>query len=257
VAGPAEHARHRHRHRGGAGRGGGAAGNVQNGASGTMATKPTPQTLALGNTGPSGPAPEPRPAPDGLYLYAIIRSSGWLPRRSGAPSLTRVRYRNLEALVQPAPFAVPEMDEARLRDHQRVVESAMRRGTVLPLPFGMVFQGRRAVIRFLEDQHIVLDEGLSFLDGHWELRLHLLGDVEADGAQELASHLYSDLRRLARAAIPLPAAPGRVLSAAFLVERGAWVRFVDRGHDLNRAHPELVFDLTGPWPPYDFVKIRP
>jgi hypothetical protein len=202
--------------------------------------------------------PEARPAPDGLYLYAVTRSRSRRARdRAGDDGITRVRYRDLEAVVRPVEYAVPAMDGAGLGRHQRTVERLMRRVTVLPAPFGIVFQGRRAVLRFLEDQYIVLEEGLAFLDGHWEMRLHILGDEGVDRLRTEASRLYSDLRVLARAALPLPAGEGRLLSAAFLVERAEWVRFVEETDDLGEAHPELVFDVTGPWPPYDFVRIQP
>jgi hypothetical protein len=195
---------------------------------------------------------------EGLYLFAVIRSGdgegGSAGGGDGSP--TSVRYRELEARVAPVPYAVPELSQARLEDHQRVVDGIMRRMTVLPAPFGMVFQGRRAVLRFLEDQYTVLEEGLSFLDGHWEMRLHMVSDADPALLSETATQLYSELRRFAQAAIPLPAEPGRILSAAFLVNRSGWIRFVEQADDLNRAHPELTFDLTGPWPPYDFVKVE-
>jgi hypothetical protein len=195
---------------------------------------------------------------EGLYLFAVVRSRGGKDREDGAEgdSPTSVRFRELEARVQPVPYAVPELSQARLEDHQRVVDAIMRRATVLPAPFGMVFHGRRALMRFLEDQYTVLEEGLSFLEGHWEMRLHMVSDADADVLTETATQLYSELRRFARAAIPLPADPGRVLSAAFLVDRSGWIRFVEQADDLNRAHPEFTFDLTGPWPPYDFVKVQ-
>ena len=197
-----------------------------------------------------------RAAPDGLYLYGVIRSRSW--RGSGdGEALVKVRYRDLEALVRPAAYRVPRLDDEAVREHQRFVEGAMRRGTILPAPFGLVFRGRRAAIRFLEDQYIGLDEGLAFLDGHFELRLHISGDEDDDGLRELAVHLYSELRRYARAAIPLAAGEGRLMSAAFLVERSAWIEFVERSDDLDLSNPELTFDVTGPWPPYDFVSIQP
>jgi hypothetical protein len=193
---------------------------------------------------------------DGLYLYAVTRSRTWRGGGGGeSEELIKVRYRDLEALVRPVPFRMPDLDDGRLNDHQRLVETSMRRGTVLPAPFGLVFRGRRAMIRFLEDQYIVLDEGLAFLDGHWELRLHISGDEDDDGLRELAVHLYSEMRRFARAAIPLPGGGSRLMSAAFLVDRSAWIEFVERSDDLNASHPELTFDVTGPWPPYDFVKM--
>lgn len=197
-------------------------------------------------------------AVEGLYLYGVTRSRSW---RGGAPGdreqVIRVRYRDLEALVRPVPFSVPDLDEARLADHQQMVDATMRKGTILPAPFGLVFRGRRAILRFLEDQYIVIDEGLAFLDGHWELRLHVTASGEdATGLNELTTHVYSELRRFARAAIPLRAGDGRLMSAAFLVERAGWIGFVERADDINATHPELTFDLTGPWPPYDFVRMQ-
>ncbi len=199
---------------------------------------------------------EERTAVEGLYLYGVVRSRSWRAGAGDAPDLVKVRYRDLEALVRPVPYQVPDLDDEALQDHQRLVETTMRRGTILPAPFGVVFRGRRAVVRFLEDQYIVLDEGLAFLDGHWELRLHIVGDEADDTLSEMAMQVYSEMRRFARAAIPLPVGGGRLMSAAFLVSRSAWVEFVERADDLGGTHPELAFDVTGPWPPYDFVRIQ-
>jgi hypothetical protein len=45
------------------------------------------------------------------------------------------------------------------------------------------------------------------------------------------------------------------MSAAYLVERSAWLEFMDRAEELNSAHGEVTFDITGPWPAYDFVRL--
>lgn len=201
------------------------------------------------------------PAQQAIYFYGVARAKSWRGGRVGqvdGEDVLRVRYRDLEALVRPVPYELPPMDEQRVQAHQKAVESAMRRGTVLPAPFGIIFRGRRQLIRVLQDQYLVLDEGLSFLDGHWELRLHIAmaSGREADlELSDLAMQLYSELRRHARAAVPFPAEGKRLLSAAFLVERAAWIEFVDRAEDLATAHAEITFDITGPWPPYDFVRI--
>lgn len=195
-------------------------------------------------------------ATEGLYLYGVTRSRTWRTgARSGAQGVIRVRFRDLEALVRLVPYGVPDLCGDSLTEHQRVLEAAMRRGTVLPLPFGLVFRGRRAVVRFLEDQYVALDEGLAFLDGHWELRVHISGDPEESALRDLVQRIYTEMRRFSRAAIPLPVDGRRLLSAAFLVDRGAWIEFVEHTDDLNGAHPELTFDVTGPWPAYDFVRV--
>ncbi|HSK19649.1 MAG TPA: GvpL/GvpF family gas vesicle protein [Longimicrobiales bacterium] len=197
-----------------------------------------------------------------IYLFGVARAKTWRGGRVAqvaGEDVLRVRYRDLDALVRPVPYEVPPMDEARVQAHQKVVEAAMRRGTVLPAPFGIVFRGRRQLIHLLQDQYLVLDEGLSFMEGHWELRLHMAPaaggeDIDLE-LSDLAMQLYSELRRHARAAVPFAAEGRRLLSAAFLVERSAWIDFVDRAEDLGAAHDEITFDVTGPWPPYDFVRI--
>jgi hypothetical protein len=205
---------------------------------------------------------QPRqPRAPGLRLLGVLRARGWRGARGrAAEPVLRVRYRALEALVQAAPYAVPPFDVAALRGHQRVLDGVLRRGTVLPLPYGVVFRGRRPLIRFLEEQYLVLDEGLSLLEGHWELRVHVAAPGIAEPApelSELATQHYTELRRHARAAVPFPRTPGRLLSAAFLVDRRVWVEFVERSEQLGALHPELTLDVTGPWPPYDFVRLLP
>jgi hypothetical protein len=198
-----------------------------------------------------------------VYLYAIVRARGWRGRRIrrvAGEDLMRVRFRDLEALVRPVPYEQPPGGDEALRGHQQVVEAAMRRGAVLPLPYGIVFRGRRQLIRLLQEQYLVIDDALSFVDNTWELRLHVSATAPLEAAGELsdlAMQCYSELRRHARAAVPLAGEPEgkRLLTAAYLVERVTWVEFVERADDLGSAHPELTFDVTGPWPPYDFVRV--
>ena len=146
----------------------------------------------------------------GFHLYGIVRGRNFRGHRALATELEgvqRVRYRDLEALVRPTAFAVDENDTSGLTDHQHVLEAVMRRTTVLPAPFGLLFRGRRALVHFIEDQYLVLDEALAFLDGHWELRLHLAFSETGDpdpSVVELGTHIYTELRRFARAAIPFP-----------------------------------------------------
>jgi len=197
---------------------------------------------------------------DALYLYGIVRSRGFRAALGGgaASGVTRIRYRELEAITRVVPFTMMTVDEAAVREHQRVVEGAMRRATVMPFPCGVVFRDRRELIRTLEEQYLVVDEALSFLEGHWEVRIHLTAGGDDEAAPEirdLAAHVYAELRRMAHAAQPIAARDRRILSAAFLVPRSAWVEFFDRAEDLAGTDPRLGIDITGPWPAYDFVRL--
>lgn len=213
---------------------------------------------------PAQGPPEREPA-DGLALLGVVRTgSDWqvLRRRQGEDDDgVRIAFGDIEALARPARFRLAEADRGHVLDHHRAIDHAMRRRTILPAPFGVVFRGRRELARFLEDQYEALDEGLALVDGHVELRLHITSpDAEELGAGdpprvESAEEVYRELRRRARSALTVPPGDHRLLSAAFLVERTAWVDFWERAEELGDARPELDFDLTGPWPPYDFVRM--
>lgn len=202
-------------------------------------------------------------ASSALALYGLVRGRNFRGSRALPQELAdveRLRYRDLEALVQSVPFELPPVEAARIAAHERLVEAVMRRVSILPAPYGLVFRGRRALVHFLENQYLALDEALSYIDGHWEMRLLVTapgqpGDrTRAAVLGDRAMHVYAELRRFARAAIPLHD-DERILTAAFLVDRSAWIEFVQRSEDLAAAQPDLSFEVTGPWPPYDFVRM--
>ncbi|MGQ0562731.1 MAG: GvpL/GvpF family gas vesicle protein [Gemmatimonadota bacterium] len=199
-----------------------------------------------------------QPEQSGLYLYGIVRARGWRGLERRSRELQRVRYRDIEALVNATGFELPRNQAEALAHHQKTVEGIMRRMTILPAPFGIVFKGKRPLILVLQDQYLVFDEGLSLLDGHWELRLHISSAAAAEGdgdPSDAAMDVYSELRRFARAAVPFPSEGTRVMSAAFLVDRTSWVEFIERIEEFGTHHRTLTFDVTGPWPAYDFVRI--
>jgi hypothetical protein len=49
---------------------------------------------------------------------------------------------------------------------------------------------------------------------------------------------------------------GIVLTAAYLVERELWSEFAESVSDEGEKHPVVKIELTGPWPPYDFVRMQ-
>jgi hypothetical protein len=94
----------------------------------------------------------------------------------------------------------------------------------------------------------------------------------------VAAEVTRSLRRRAVASVPLrpasePVTPrtgehragdhvvasldtATVLSAAFLVEGELWHEFADAVADEQERHPLLHIELSGPWPPYDFVRLQ-
>ncbi len=74
----------------------------------------------------------------------------------------------------------------------------------------------------------------------------------------IAAEVSRSLRRHAVAVVPLrnEQVTGIVLTAAYLVERELWTEFTDAVDDESDKHNLVSVELTGPWPPYDFVRLQ-
>lgn len=203
-----------------------------------------------------------RPAPEhGWALLAVVPAphadADWQP---ADPSLGvgLVRAGALAALVCPAPAPGTEGEPATVAARHWEVHRALLRGDVVPAPAGVVFGGHEDVRAFLLGADAALRGAMQRVAGRWEFRLHVTLAEPAfsrDLALDLATHIYAELRRISAAAVTLPDA-GRLLGAAFLVDRSASPAFQDRLEVLSGLNAALALDLTGPWPPYDFVAMH-
>lgn len=209
-------------------------------------------------------APPANPARGGaLTLLAVLPDGGSGAAWEGADPAQSVRLvaeGGLAALVAPAPPTGEDGDAERVAARHWEVHRALLKGDVAPAPVGVVFGGEGEVRAFLTESSAGLRGALDRVAGRWEFRLHV--SVVETGfprqmALDLATHIYAELRRISAAAVTLPGLHERVLSAAFLVDRAASHAFQDRREVLARLNSALELDLTGPWPPYDFVHMRP
>lgn len=206
------------------------------------------------------PIPLPRSGPaHGWALLAVVRAPdedlSWDPADPGL-GVELVRAADLAALVAPAPPPGTDADADHLAARHWEVHRALLRDDVVPAPVGVVFADQEGVRAFLTESHAGLTGALDRVAGRWEFRLHVEVTEPAFSrtlALDLSTHIYAELRRICTAAVTLPAIHHRVLSAAFLVDRGATAAFQDRLEVLARLNSALGLDLTGPWPPYDFV----
>lgn len=209
-------------------------------------------------------APEPIPLPrsgpaHGWALLGVLRApdtdAPWDPA-DPAMGVNLVREGDLAALVAPAPPPGTDSDADHLAARHWEVHRALLRDDIVPAPVGVVFAEHEGVRAFLTESHAGLTGALERVAGRWEFRLHI--DVVDSAfsrslALDLSTHIYAELRRISASAVTLPATHHRVLSAAFLVDRAVTPAFQDRLEVLARLNSALGLDLTGPWPPYDFV----
>lgn len=201
-----------------------------------------------------------------LRMYGVAAvESGHTSSLAEGTSLTH--YRALAAIVEPSPYTTVSLDDGEMQKYLRVLEEAYSHSTVLPAPPGTVFQSQSTLTRWLELHYFTLTEALSVIEGHAAARVSVTrratpedGDAQKSFAS-LAAESLRLLRSQAAATVTLPKADGDdedgvVARASFLIDSQRWDTFNDTVSKEAQRQPALDFRVTGPWPPYDFVRMQ-
>jgi hypothetical protein len=203
-----------------------------------------------------------------VQLYGIISLDV-----SGTTSPVRgvnvIAFRDLGALVTDSAYAAPSPTTQHIADYRRVVEGAFARQTIVPAPFGSIFRSRDALMRWLELHYFTLIEAVTFVSDRAMARVSVsYGEepenttamaIDADLLETAADESFRLLRRHAVASLVMSnhaggAAPSA--RASFLIERERWDMFNDIVREEQKRLREMQVECTGPWPPYDFVRMQ-
>ncbi|HWJ15195.1 MAG TPA: GvpL/GvpF family gas vesicle protein [Gemmatimonadaceae bacterium] len=175
-------------------------------------------------------------------------------------------FRDLCAVVSDqGSFVLDDASPSEVARHRSIVDAVFQRAPVVPAPVGVVFRGTDVLKRWMELHYVSLSGALEFVEDRVAARVHISradakpGDEEA-GADLAANatEAFRALRRNAVASLPLrlEKVTGLMLSASFLVERDLWKDFLRAVQEQHEAHHKLRFEITGPWAPYDFVRMQ-
>jgi gas vesicle protein GvpL/GvpF len=198
-----------------------------------------------------------------LYGVAAVESGHAMSLADGT---TLVHYRALAAIVEPSAYTVSTLPDDEMSKYLAVLEEAQAHSAVLPAPPGTVFQSQPTLTRWLELHYFTLTEALSVIDGHAAARVSVTtqGKQGEDARKSFASLAAESLRLLrgqAAATVTLPKADGDdeqgvLARASFLVDTQRWDAFKDTVSKEAQRQRTLDFQVTGPWPPYDFVRMQ-
>jgi hypothetical protein len=209
---------------------------------------------------------------NGLRLYGVAAHD---PTSSYglAEGTSIVQLRSLAAVVTPTKYARMTLDEQTMSDYTRVLEEVQGTAAVLPAPPGTVFRSRESLLRWLELHYFTLTQTMSSIEGHGQARLtatktagvdpsNVTTSESKESAKQLvaaASQSMRVLRGHAAATITLPVPDDEttiIAQASFLVDLDHWHEFASLVEKEDQRQTALDFHLTGPWPPYDFVKMQ-
>lgn len=185
-----------------------------------------------------------------------------------------VQFRSLAAVVGPAvKYARVVLDEEEMSEYTRVLEEIQSTTAVLPAPPGTMFRSKESLMRWLELHYFTLTQAIASIEGHGQARLTItktagIDPDDATGAEAkesskqlmaTASQSMRVLRGQAAATVMLPHIEGDtrvVAQASFLVELDRWTAFAELVEKEDQRQTALDFHLSGPWPPYDFVRMQ-
>ncbi len=203
-----------------------------------------------------------------LQLCGIVSLEDRAPMRLADGQV--VSFRDLGALVRQVPFVPIQADDVSVASYRAMVEGAFVQRSVLPAPFGTVFRHRESLTRWMELHYFTLADALRYLQERqvarirvtpglatqsWDTREH---NVRGADLEVTAFDSFRVLRRQAVAFLPVEVAGRKTeegAEAAFLVEREQWSAFASAVKEEQKRLPDLRFEQSGPWPPYDFVQL--
>jgi hypothetical protein len=200
-----------------------------------------------------------------LRLYGVAAvESGHTSSLAEGTMLTH--YRALAAVVEPSTYALTSLDDGEMANYLRVLEEVHSHTSVLPAPPGTVFQSQSTLTRWLELHYFTLTEALSVIEGHAAARVSITmqGTHELETQKSFAALAADSLRLLrsqAAATVTLPKGDaddeeGVIARASFLIDTQRWQAFNDTVSKEAQRQSALDFQVTGPWPPYDFVRMQ-
>ena len=198
-----------------------------------------------------------------------LRLFGVASAEAGSPGalpegVQLVTFRDLAAVVTEAPYTAVDGESHVVERHLAVVASVAAHRPILPAPVGVVFQSRDVMLRWMELHYVALSDGLGFVEGRAVARVHMrqrdsdsLDEARAD-LTAAATESFRLLRRMAVAALPVKGShdSSELLSGAFLVEEDRWQAFADAVGEEEARQGVLQLEMTGPWPPFDFVRMQ-
>ena len=199
-----------------------------------------------------------------LRVYGVVMQDGQGSLKLPA-GVKLYPLRELCAVAEEGDYSANEVEAADTQRHLDVVRDLFSQDAILPSPVGTVFRNQETVEKWMDLHYVALSDALAWVEDRLSARVHMNRvsgkESERDVGSDLAAvaaEVTRSLRRHAVSTVPLrnEHVTGMVLSAAYLVERQLWQEFVDAVGEEREKHPHLEIELTGPWPPYDFVRLQ-
>ncbi len=200
----------------------------------------------------------------GRYVYGIVDGDTVefeTEAVAGAERVYTISHRRLGAIVSDIDTTDPEETDEDAQRHDDVLREIMDFDggtTVVPMQFGMAFEGDRELKNVLRGARPAFRRAMTDIEGRFELGLKLVREDDADVDREAIEADVADrLEPLAAQSVENDLFSDRlVLNRSYLVDRDEREAFDDAVADLEADRDDLMVRYTGPFAPYSFVDVK-
>ncbi|MFC4245493.1 GvpL/GvpF family gas vesicle protein [Natribaculum luteum] len=199
------------------------------------------------------------------YVYGIVSDEDALEFETDAVGdgerVYPITHGRLAALVSDVETTDPEETDENTRRHDEVLREIMEHDggrTVVPMQFGMAFEGNRALKNVLRGARPAFRRAMRDVRDSVELGLKVVREEGSEVDREVIDAAIGDeLEPIAEDSVEGDLFSDRlVTNRSYLVDRDDREAFDEAVARLEAEYDDLTFRYSGPFAPYSFVDVH-
>jgi hypothetical protein len=203
---------------------------------------------------------------NGKYVYCIIKAQEEKESFGNigfqGKEVYTIKYRDFSPVVSDALFKKYDIeDEEDIKTHTYVVNEVMKKYSVIPVAYGMVFKNKKLVDISMRSGYQAMRKAMKIVDNKVELGVKVILPKDSDGdrqkAEQCKKEFSETLKQIAFDSKNLNLFSKRlIMNGSFLVEKDKVEAFSDEIERLRTKYDSFKVQYSGPWSPYNFIDIH-
>ncbi len=203
---------------------------------------------------------------NGKYVYCIVKAQDEQESFGNigfqGKEVYTIKCKEFSPVVSDAIFKKYDIgDEEDIKTHTLVVNEVMKKYSVIPVAYGMVFKNKKLVEISMRSGHKAMRKAIKIVDNKVELGVKIILPKDFDGdmqkAEQCKSEFSKSLKQIAFDSKDLNLFSKRlIMNGSFLVEKDKIEAFSDEVERLTTKYDSFKVSYSGPWSPYNFVDIH-
>ncbi|GAB6098313.1 hypothetical protein JCM16358_01920 [Halanaerocella petrolearia] len=226
---------------------------------------------------------------DFIYLYGISKlDTNKLIKGIEKQEVKIIDYSNFYVLYSYVKQSKYKAKLSRLQEHNKVLNSLIQDGIVLPFAFGTVIEDRKPIDNFVETNTDKINRLLENYEGKIEVGLKICSKLEQTinknklekrTGKSYMMRLYNDYQKrknlikdLRQTIDPLTDLleensdkytseymenPPLIFNASYLIKIDKFSFFKERINNFKTTtKDDIIYKFSGPWAPYNFVNFK-